>query len=66
MAYIQATSDLLIPIAEQQKMVGSVEKTLENTGRKVQTFTVESGHCPHFTAAQKVVDAVNKAVSHTA
>lgn len=38
-AYIHATSDLLIPIAEQQKMVGSVEKALENTGRKVQTFS---------------------------
>lgn len=62
--YIQATSDLLIPIAEQQKMVGSVEKALENTGRKVQTFTLESGHCPHFSAAQEVVDAVNKVVCH--
>lgn len=64
--YIQATSDLLIPIAEQQKMLGSVEKALENTGRKVQTFTLESGHCPHFSATQGVVDAINKVVSHAA
>lgn len=61
--YIHATSDLLIPLVEQQKMVGSVAKALENTGRKVQTFTVESGHCLHLTAAQKVVDFINKVVS---
>lgn len=65
-SYIQATSDLLIPIAAQQSMVESVEKTLDNTGRNVQTFTVKSGHCPHFTTAQRVEDVVNKVVSHAA
>lgn len=62
-AYIHATSDLSIPIDAQQSMVGFVEKALENTGRRVQTLTVESGHCPHFTATQEVVDAVKKVAS---
>lgn len=65
-AYIYAASDLSIPIYAQQSMVESVEKALESTGRTAQTFEVESGHCPHFTATQEVVDAVNKVVSLTA
>lgn len=66
MAYIHTTTDLSITIPEQESMVESVEKALGNTGRKVQTFTIESGHCPHFTATQQVVDVVNKVVSLTA
>lgn len=34
-AYIHATSDLSIPMSAQQSMVESVERALENTGRKV-------------------------------
>ncbi|KAJ0109512.1 hypothetical protein J7T55_000438 [Diaporthe amygdali] len=59
-AYIHTTTDLSVPTPEQQSMVEGVEKA---TGRKVQTFTVESGHCPNFTATQGVVDAINKVVS---
>lgn len=57
-AYIHTTSDMSIPTPEQQNMA----KGLEEAGRKVQTFTVESGHCPNFVAAQGVVDAVNEVV----
>ncbi|KAK7742226.1 hypothetical protein SLS62_010777, partial [Diatrype stigma] len=56
--YIHTTSDISIPTVEQQNMV----KTLEEAGRKVQSFTVESGHCPNFIATQGVVDAINKAL----
>lgn len=62
-AYIHATTDLSIPIAAQHGMVESVTRALENAGRKVQTFTVETGHCPHFTATQEVVNAINEVVS---
>ncbi|KAL1855723.1 hypothetical protein Daus18300_011006 [Diaporthe australafricana] len=58
-AYIYTTSDLSITTQEQQSMV----ETLEKSGRKVKTFTVESGHCPNFVAPQGVVDAVNQIVS---
>ncbi|KAG8156512.1 hypothetical protein KVR01_013616 [Diaporthe batatas] len=59
-AYIHTTTDISITPPEQQSMVEGVEKA---TGRKVQTFTVESGHCPNFTATQGVVDAIEKVVS---
>lgn len=59
-AYTQSTTDLSIPTPQQQNMAESVEKALENTGRKIQTFTVEPGHCHHFAATQEVVDANNK------
>ncbi|KAI0864980.1 alpha/beta-hydrolase [Xylaria cubensis] len=58
-AYIHTTSDSTIPTPEQQSMVSF----LENAGRKVQTFTVESGHAPNFNATQSVADAVHKVLS---
>jgi pimeloyl-ACP methyl ester carboxylesterase len=64
-SYIHTTADLSITTPEQQSMVESVQRAIENTGRKAQTFTIESGHCPHFTATQEVVDVVNKVVSLT-
>lgn len=63
MAYIHTTTDLSIPSPEQQSMVEFVEKALEETGRKVQKFTVESGHCHNFSAVQGVADAVKTVVS---
>lgn len=58
-AYIHTTSDMSIPTAEQESMVALIEKV----GRKVRTFTVKSGHCPNFNAAQSVADAVNQVAS---
>ncbi|KAK5626264.1 hypothetical protein RRF57_001979 [Xylaria bambusicola] len=58
-AYIHTTSDMSIPTAEQESMVALIEKA----GRKVRAFTVESGHCPNFNAAQSVADAVNQVAS---
>lgn len=55
-AYIHTTKDFPIPLLAQQSMV----RTLEKEGRKVQTFTIETGHCPHVTATESVVHAINK------
>lgn len=55
-AYIHTTKDFPIPLLAQQSMVA----TLEKEGRKVQTFTIETGHCPHVTATESVVRAINK------
>lgn len=57
-AYIHTTKDFPIPLPAQQSMVS----TLEKEGRKVQTFTIETGHCPHVTATESVVDAINTVV----
>lgn len=57
-AYIHTTKDFPIPFLAQQSMV----RNLEKEGRKVQTFTIETGHCPHVTATESVVDAINKVV----
>lgn len=54
------TTDLSIPAAGQQSMVEAVNQALENTGRKVQTFTVESEHCPKFSATESIVDAIRE------
>lgn len=58
-AYIHTTLDTSIPLVEQESMVA----TLETTGRKVPTFTLESGHCPNFIAPEGIRDAVNTVVS---
>ncbi|KAI1322479.1 Alpha/Beta hydrolase protein [Xylariaceae sp. FL0255] len=58
-SFIHTLSDISIPLPEQESMV----KTLEETGLKVPTMSVESGHCPNFSAAQAVADAVNKLIS---
>lgn len=55
-AYIHTTMDSPVSLAAQQSMV----QTLESAGRSVQTFTIETGHCPHVTATEHVADAVIK------
>lgn len=57
-AYIHTTKDSPIPLAAQESMVW----TLEAKGCRVQTFTIETGHSPHVTATESVVDAINKVV----
>ncbi|KUI62724.1 hypothetical protein VP1G_09841 [Cytospora mali] len=57
-AYIYTKADMTVPIHYQRQFVEDIEKA----GRKVQTFEVETGHCPNFSAPQAVVDAVNKVV----
>ncbi|CAJ2512803.1 Uu.00g009220.m01.CDS01 [Anthostomella pinea] len=54
-ANIHTSEDISIPLVEQPSMVRDVEAA---TGRKVQKFTVVSGHCPNFNAAQSVADAI--------
>ncbi|KAK5996312.1 putative hydrolase R7-like protein [Cladobotryum mycophilum] len=57
--YIFTTSDMTIPFDYQKSMVAS----LEEQGRSVQTYSLETGHCPNLTATASVVDVVNKVVS---
>lgn len=57
-AYIHTTKDGAVSLAAQQNMVEAVE----SAGRKVETFTLETGHCPHFTATDGVVGAIKNAI----
>lgn len=54
--YIHTTDDQMIPLREQEFMVEAMEGGRE--GRGVRRFTVESGHCPYFTATGEVVDMI--------
>lgn len=57
--YIHTLNDGSILFPEQQSMTSAIEKA----GRKVQTFTLDTGHSPNLTATQDVVEIVNKVVS---
>lgn len=57
-SYIYTTADMTIPIDYQKNFVEGMEKA----GRYVQTFELATGHCPHLTATQGVVAAINDIV----
>lgn len=58
-SFIYTARDMTVPLQYQKDMVAE----LEAAGRQVQTFELEKGHCPSFTMAEGVVDAVNQAVT---
>ncbi|KAI1125837.1 Alpha/beta hydrolase fold-1 [Nemania abortiva] len=58
-SYIYTTTDTTVPLPYQKNIVEGVEKA----GRKVQTFELETGHCPNVTATEGVVEIVNKIIS---
>lgn len=58
-SYIYTAKDMTVPLEYQKDMVADMEAA----GRQVQTFELETGHCPNFTLTEGVVDAVNKAVA---
>ncbi|GAB1317923.1 AB hydrolase-1 domain-containing protein [Madurella fahalii] len=55
-SYIYATNDMMIPLDYQKSMVDC----LQANGCSVETFTLETGHCPNLTATHGVVDVINK------
>ncbi|KAF7534853.1 hypothetical protein G7054_g5871 [Neopestalotiopsis clavispora] len=58
-AYIYTTADLLVPLHYQQSIVEDVAKE----GVKMQTFELNTGHCPHLSDPQGVVDIVKKVLA---
>lgn len=58
-AYIYTMADMLVPLHYQQSIVEGVEKA----GVKVQTFEMNTGHCPHVADPEGVVDIVGKVIS---
>jgi pimeloyl-ACP methyl ester carboxylesterase len=54
--FIYTVNDMTVPYDYQKRFVEGMEKE----GVKVQTATLETGHCPNFTAAKEVTDIVDK------
>lgn len=38
---------------------------VEGRGKEVETFELDTGHCPHLTMTQEVVDVVNQVVARS-
>ncbi|KAG8162733.1 hypothetical protein KVR01_007211 [Diaporthe batatas] len=57
--YIKTVNDMTVPVHYQQHFIEEMEKA----GRKVQVFELATGHCPHLTDIDGVVDAIKKAIS---
>lgn len=55
-SYIYTTQDTTIPLDYQKSMVESMREA----GRSVQTFEIETGHCPNFSATAEVVDIIGQ------
>ncbi|QMW38799.1 hypothetical protein G4B11_002035 [Aspergillus flavus] len=58
-AYIYATEDMNVPFDYQKWFV----ETMREEGREVETFEVQTGHCPTFTKFEEVVTIVDGVVS---
>lgn len=54
--YIYTTKDITIPVDYQKTMVAN----LEENGRSVKTYTLNTGHCPNLTAAEQIVDILKE------
>ncbi|KAI1388651.1 alpha/beta-hydrolase [Hypoxylon trugodes] len=57
--YIHTTNDMTVAYDYQKYFVEEMKKA----GQTVQTFVLETGHCPNFTATQGVVNAVKQVLS---
>ncbi|KAJ9244316.1 hypothetical protein DTO169E5_1921 [Paecilomyces variotii] len=55
-SYIYTTIDMTVPLDYQKSMV----QILEKEGRPVDTYELQTGHCPNLTATDGVVDVINK------
>jgi pimeloyl-ACP methyl ester carboxylesterase len=60
--YIRTKTDSLIPPPYQDSMV----ETMRKEGAQVQVFELETGHVPHESAPDEVVDIVNKVIAYAA
>ena len=57
--YIYTSQDMTVPLEYQKSMVN----LMKAEGREVQTFELETGHCPNLTKTTEVVDIVNEVVA---
>jgi len=57
--YIYTSQDMTVPLEYQKSMVN----LMKAEGQEVQTFELETGHCPNLTKTMEVVDIVNEVVA---
>ncbi|KAK4194498.1 Alpha/beta hydrolase fold-1 [Triangularia verruculosa] len=58
-AYVYCTKDNMVPLEYQKSLVANIEKD----GRKVKTFTLETGHCPNVTATRELVGIIDGVIA---
>ncbi|KAJ5290833.1 hypothetical protein N7478_000084 [Penicillium angulare] len=58
MAYIHTQTDMTTPIHYQHAMVEAIEAA----GCNVQTFTIETGHCPNITSPEELAGIIQQIV----
>ncbi|KAJ5108650.1 alpha/beta-hydrolase [Penicillium angulare] len=56
MAYVYSTNDMTLPFDYQKHMV----ETVQSQGVEVQTFTLETGHCPNITKPDELAEIIEK------
>ena len=59
-SFIFCERDGTLPPDFQKKTIARIE---EQSGRKVQVFTVDAGHCPFATQPEEVAGFVNQAIN---
>ncbi|KAL1872153.1 hypothetical protein Plec18167_006756 [Paecilomyces lecythidis] len=59
LSYIYTTNDMTIPLVYQKSMVEAIEKE----GCHVDTYELQTGHCPNLTATDGVVDIIKKVIA---
>ncbi|KAI1822085.1 Alpha/beta hydrolase fold-1 [Xylaria intraflava] len=57
--YTFTTLDMTLPLSYQQSMVELVQKS----GYEPRIYELETGHCPHLTATERVVEIVNEVIN---
>ncbi len=57
--YIYTGRDMTVPLEYQKSMVD----LMKAEGREVQTFELETGHCPNVTKTEEVVGIINEVVA---
>jgi pimeloyl-ACP methyl ester carboxylesterase len=58
--YIHTETDLLVDPKSQHKVVARIEK---GSGRRVQTFSLESGHCPNVGVPEELANLIDRAIA---
>lgn len=57
--YIHTSQDMTVPLECQKSMVD----LMRAEGREVQTFELETGHCPNVTKTEEVVEIISEVVA---
>ncbi|KAL4938410.1 hypothetical protein BDV06DRAFT_231902 [Aspergillus oleicola] len=57
-SYVCTKNDMTVPLKYQQTMI----EWMREEGKEVQTFELETGHCPQFTKPRELADIIHRIV----